>query len=153
PGRRHGGQQGHREPGRIGRPDHHAEPAHRPRPHPGAGRHPRVGGQLHELAEVRRGRGAGARAARAHAVAQTAAGSGRWETPGPAAPRTSSSQTGADMAGDVLTPGQVRIHAAGATQEEAMREAADILQAAGAVTGAYYDAMQQREQTVSTYMG
>ncbi|MRH28950.1 PTS mannitol transporter subunit IIA [Microbacterium sp. SYP-A9085] len=57
------------------------------------------------------------------------------------------------MAGDVLTPGQVRIHAAGATQEEAMREAADILQAAGAVTGAYYDAMQQREQTVSTYMG
>jgi len=57
------------------------------------------------------------------------------------------------MAGDVLTLGQVRIHAAGATQEEAMREAADILQAAGAVTGAYYDAMQQREQTVSTYMG
>jgi PTS system mannitol-specific IIA component len=57
------------------------------------------------------------------------------------------------MARDVLAPGQVRIHATGATQEEAMREAADILQAAGAVTGAYYDAMQQREQTVSTYMG
>ena len=34
-----------------------------------------------------------------------------------------------------------------------MREAADILEAAGAVTSAYFDAMQQREQTVSTYMG
>jgi PTS system mannitol-specific IIA component len=34
-----------------------------------------------------------------------------------------------------------------------MKEAADILEAAGAVTGAYFDAMQQREATVSTYMG
>jgi mannitol PTS system EIIA component len=57
------------------------------------------------------------------------------------------------MARDVLALGQVRIHSGGATREEAMKEAADILQAAGAVTGGYYDAMQQREQTVSTYMG
>lgn len=57
------------------------------------------------------------------------------------------------MAREVLTLGQVRIHSGGATREEAMKEAADILQAAGAVTGGYYDAMQQREQTVSTYMG
>ncbi len=57
------------------------------------------------------------------------------------------------MAREVLTLGQVRIHGGGATREEAMKEAADILQAAGAVTGGYYDAMQQREQTVSTYMG
>ena len=34
-----------------------------------------------------------------------------------------------------------------------MREAADILESAGAVTSAYFDAMQQREVTVSTYMG
>ena len=34
-----------------------------------------------------------------------------------------------------------------------MREAAGILQDAGAVTDAYYDAMLQREETVSTYMG
>ena len=34
-----------------------------------------------------------------------------------------------------------------------MKEAADILEAAGAVTPAYFDAMQQREMTVSTYMG
>lgn len=54
---------------------------------------------------------------------------------------------------DVLTIGQVRIHAGTATREQAMREAADILEAAGAVTGDYFDAMQQREQTVSTYMG
>ncbi len=57
------------------------------------------------------------------------------------------------MAGQVLTVGQVRIHSGGASREEAMKEAADILEAAGAVTSAYFDAMQQREATVSTYMG
>ncbi len=57
------------------------------------------------------------------------------------------------MARSILTQSQVRIHAGSATRDQAMREAADILEAAGAVTDAYYDAMQQREQTVSTYMG
>ena len=53
----------------------------------------------------------------------------------------------------VLTPEQVRIHPAGATRDEALQEATDILVAAGAVTPAYVDAMRQREETVSTYMG
>jgi len=57
------------------------------------------------------------------------------------------------MAREVLNVGQVRIHPGSATREEAMKEAADILEAAGAVTHAYFDAMQQREETVSTYMG
>ena len=57
------------------------------------------------------------------------------------------------MALDVLSLGQVRIHSGGATREDAMKEAADILESAGAVTSDYFDAMQQREQTVSTYMG
>lgn len=57
------------------------------------------------------------------------------------------------MSRDVLSPGHVRIHSGSATREEAMREAADILESAGAVTSAYFDAMQQREETVSTYMG
>ena len=57
------------------------------------------------------------------------------------------------MAREVLSIGQVRIHSGGASREEAMKEAADILESAGAVTSAYFDAMQQREQTVSTYMG
>ena len=57
------------------------------------------------------------------------------------------------MTREVLSIEQVRIHPGGATQAEAMKEAADILAAAGAVTDAYYDAMQQREATVSTYMG
>jgi len=57
------------------------------------------------------------------------------------------------MALDVLSLGQVRIHSGGATREEAMKEAADILEAAGAVTSRYFDAMRQREETVSTYMG
>jgi len=34
-----------------------------------------------------------------------------------------------------------------------MAEAAGILESAGAVTSAYLDAMMQREETVSTYMG
>jgi PTS system mannitol-specific IIA component len=57
------------------------------------------------------------------------------------------------MAREVLTPGQVRIHSGSATREEAMREAAEILESVGAVTSAYFGAMQQREETVSTYMG
>ena len=57
------------------------------------------------------------------------------------------------MSDDVLTRDRVRIHPEAATQDEAMREAAGILEDAGAVTNAYFDAMQQREQTVSTYMG
>ncbi|WP_308493219.1 PTS sugar transporter subunit IIA [Microbacterium terrisoli] len=57
------------------------------------------------------------------------------------------------MAREVLSTGQVRIHSDGASRDQAMKEAADMLEAAGAVTSAYYDAMQQRERTVSTYMG
>ena len=53
----------------------------------------------------------------------------------------------------VLSIGQVRIHPGSATQEEALQEATDILVAAGAVTPAYVDAMRQREETVSTFMG
>ncbi|MFT4156794.1 MAG: PTS sugar transporter subunit IIA [Microbacterium sp.] len=54
---------------------------------------------------------------------------------------------------DVLTIGQVRIHPGSVSQEQALQEATDILVSAGAVTPAYVDAMRQREQTVSTYMG
>jgi len=57
------------------------------------------------------------------------------------------------MARDVLTLGQIRIHPGSVTKEQAMKEAADILESAGAVTSAYFDAMQQRERAVSTYMG
>lgn len=57
------------------------------------------------------------------------------------------------MAHEVLNVGQVRIHSGSVSREDAMREAADILESAGAVTSAYFDAMQQREVTVSTYMG
>ena len=57
------------------------------------------------------------------------------------------------MSHDVLRIESVRIHPGSATREEAMKEAADLLQATGAVTAEYFDAMQQREETVSTYMG
>ncbi|MEV7759312.1 PTS sugar transporter subunit IIA [Microbacterium sp. NPDC089180] len=54
---------------------------------------------------------------------------------------------------NVLRIESVRIHPGSATREEAMKEAADLLQATGSVTADYFAAMQQREQTVSTYMG
>lgn len=54
---------------------------------------------------------------------------------------------------EVLTRDNVRIHAGSATRDEALREAAGILEAAGAVTGDYLEAMKAREETVSTYMG
>lgn len=53
----------------------------------------------------------------------------------------------------ILAPERVRIHPGSATREEAMREAADLLVAAGAVTDAYYEAMLDRERTVGTFMG
>jgi mannitol PTS system EIIA component len=54
---------------------------------------------------------------------------------------------------EILTIDGIRIHPGSATQDEAMREAAGILEAAGAVTGAYLAAMHDREGSVSTYMG
>lgn len=53
----------------------------------------------------------------------------------------------------VLTPDRVRIHAGGATRDEALQEAADVLIAAGAVTADYLQAMHEREKAVSTFMG
>ena len=57
------------------------------------------------------------------------------------------------MSHDVLRSESVRIHPGSATREEAMKEAADLLQATGAVTADYFAAMKQREETVSTHMG
>jgi len=55
----------------------------------------------------------------------------------------------------VLQESQIRIHAedTAPTKSEAMKEAAEILEAAGAVTADYYPAMLEREKSVSTYMG
>ena len=55
----------------------------------------------------------------------------------------------------VLQESQIRIHTedTAPTKSEAMREAAEILEAAGAVTADYYPAMLEREKSVSTYMG
>jgi mannitol PTS system EIIA component len=52
-----------------------------------------------------------------------------------------------------LTEQQIKIEGTATTKLEAMREASDILVAAGAVTGAYLPAMLEREESVSTYMG
>lgn len=53
----------------------------------------------------------------------------------------------------VLTIDQITTSPSASSKEEAIQEAADMLVAAGAVTPAYADAMREREQSVSTYMG
>lgn len=53
----------------------------------------------------------------------------------------------------ILTLEQIRIHSGAATQDQALQEAADILESAGAVTSDYLQAMRDREATVSTFMG
>ena len=59
----------------------------------------------------------------------------------------------ASDAPEVLARENVRIHPGSVTRDEALAEAAGILEEAGAVTGDYAQAMKDREATVSTYMG
>lgn len=54
---------------------------------------------------------------------------------------------------DVLTRDQIVAAGRATTRDEAIREAGDLLVSTGAVTPEYVDAMAEREQTVSTYMG
>ncbi|MGV8976725.1 MAG: PTS sugar transporter subunit IIA [Cellulomonas sp.] len=54
---------------------------------------------------------------------------------------------------DILTRGQVVAAGTARTRDDAIREAGDLLVSTGAVTPEYVDAMAEREQTVSTYMG
>ncbi|MDO5053034.1 MAG: PTS mannitol transporter subunit IICBA [Pseudoclavibacter sp.] len=69
--------------------------------------------------------------------------------PGPAA--------GADAVrereAEVLGLEQIRAHGRAASRDEAMAQAAEILVAAGAVTGDYLEAMRERERSVTTFMG
>jgi len=54
---------------------------------------------------------------------------------------------------DVLTQAQIKVPGTARSKDEAIREAGQILVDAGAVSPAYVDAMFEREQSVSTYMG
>ncbi|MGO1629127.1 PTS mannitol transporter subunit IICBA [Microbacterium sp.] len=53
----------------------------------------------------------------------------------------------------VLKREYVRIHSGSVSRDEALAEAAGILESAGAVTADYLQAMKDREETVSTFMG
>jgi PTS system mannitol-specific IIA component len=54
---------------------------------------------------------------------------------------------------DVLTISQVKVPGTARSKDDAIREAGQLLVDAGAVSPAYVDAMFEREQSVSTYMG
>ena len=53
----------------------------------------------------------------------------------------------------VLSLSQIRMPGGARTKDDAIREAGEILVAAGAVTPDYIDSMFDRERSVSTYMG
>jgi PTS system mannitol-specific IIA component len=57
------------------------------------------------------------------------------------------------MSGNVLTLAQVVLSGTATTQEDAIREAAGILVAAGAVTADYERYMHEREASITTFMG
>ncbi|MBN9605796.1 MAG: PTS sugar transporter subunit IIA [Actinomycetales bacterium] len=57
------------------------------------------------------------------------------------------------MARQILSLDQIRTAGTATTKLEAIREAHELLMAAGAVTAEYLPAMIEREKTVSTYMG
>lgn len=57
------------------------------------------------------------------------------------------------MSDKVLDLESISVDGTATTKEDAIREAASILVAAGAVTDDYVDYMLQRETSVSTYMG
>ncbi|WP_193596482.1 PTS mannitol transporter subunit IICBA [Microbacterium sp. YJN-G] len=78
--------------------------------------------------------------------------SAQAQAPAGAADAGAASAAATGSAG-VLTLDRVRIHSGSATRDEALKEAADALVAAGAVTPAYLQAMHDREQSVSTFMG
>jgi PTS system mannitol-specific IIA component len=54
---------------------------------------------------------------------------------------------------DVLTLSQIKVPGTARTKDEAIREAGGILVDVDAVTPDYIDAMFEREQSISTYMG
>ncbi|QAY73180.1 PTS mannitol transporter subunit IIA [Agromyces protaetiae] len=57
------------------------------------------------------------------------------------------------MTDQILAPGDVRTIARAASKEHAIREAGEILVAAGAVRPEYVASMLEREASVSTFMG
>jgi PTS system mannitol-specific IIA component len=57
------------------------------------------------------------------------------------------------MTENILTVENVVARGSATTKDEAVREAGELLVAAGAVSPAYIDAMLEREASVSTYMG
>lgn len=54
---------------------------------------------------------------------------------------------------DIVTKDLISASGAATTRDEAIREAGSLLLKAGAVTPAYVEAMQERERSISTYMG
>jgi len=54
---------------------------------------------------------------------------------------------------EIVTKDLIIASGAATTKDEAIREAGNLLLAADAVTPAYVDAMQEREKSMSTYMG
>jgi PTS system mannitol-specific IIC component len=87
-------------------------------------------------------------------VVAKANGGGGAPTTEAAAPATAAGGGVATvLASDVLTKDRVVLTGRAASRDEAIREAGELLVAAGAVDPSYVDSMFEREQSVSTFMG
>ena len=87
-------------------------------------------------------------------VVAKANGGGGAPTTEAAAPATAAGGGVATaLASDVLTKDRIVLTGRAASRDEAIREAGELLVAAGAVDPSYVDSMFEREQSVSTFMG
>ena len=155
-GRRLPGRQGHqlrdRQPHRHVRRRHHPPGPDRAGQARDRQRRACLGGQLHEQPAVRRDRGTGPGqqhggepAPRPAAPAAAAVG-----TAGSAAPEAARAEAG--PAG-ILVAESVVLNGTATTRDAAIDEAGQLLLDRGAVDSGYVDAMHEREESVSTYMG
>ncbi len=71
----------------------------------------------------------------------------------PAAAGGASPDRDAGLASGILAPESIVLETGGASREEAIARAGELLVASGAVDASYVEAMHEREKSVSTYMG
>ncbi len=94
-----------------------------------------------EIVELVSEANAGGAAAGATAVATEGAAAG------------SSAGSGAGVGGELLAPESIELDVRAESRDEAITRAGRLLVAAGAVEASYVEAMHEREQSVSTFMG
>ncbi|MEE2570365.1 PTS mannitol transporter subunit IICBA [Pseudarthrobacter sp. J64] len=97
--------------------------------------------------------GTGVAGAGAAAAAGAAGGHGAHAADAPVDAQSSAVATGSAPTSEILVADSVVLTGTATTRDEAIDEAGRLLLARGAVDTAYVEAMHEREESVSTYMG